>query len=134
MARRKVTDVEKFYILNNRNQSVEEIAEQLDGIGPRTVEKILMQEGEVAEPEEKEKELPKTDPNQNAEDRKQEVANLDLKSGDFLAQKDGATVMTANASEISDANRSAQAIQAKKIFEKNNANCIHRIKKNKKKR
>lgn len=134
MARRKVTDVEKFYILNNRNKSVEEIAEQLDGIGPRTVEKILMQEGEVAEPEEKEKELPKTDPNQNAEDRKQEVANLDLKSGDFLAQKDGATVMTANASEISDANRSAQAIQAKKIFEKNNSNCIHRIKKNKKKR
>ena len=90
---RNLTDVEKFYIENNLNQSDSKIASKMQGVGVKTVSKYK----ESIKTETVEKETDK--------ERIHRLGN-GPETGSFIQTADnGATIMTQQASEVSDAKR-----------------------------
>ena len=156
---RKLTNLEKFYIAGNRNQSAADIAADLPGVGVKTVqahlgtldrevnvrvpqeEKVVQAHEEKSTPDEETvKEINKIE---DPEERKQALAELDIKAGDFMGrprdqfgnvkENSGVVVMTEAASEVSDANKQElRKLQSAKIHAENNRNRIHKIKPGKK--
>jgi len=115
---RELTEVEIFYIENNPDKSNEEIASQIKGVGAKTVEKHR-----ASIPEE----LDKRD--SITETREQRIDRLGngAKSGDFIAKQSGASIMTQQASEVSDARAIVHGTRMNKSeYESKNKDKIHK--------
>jgi hypothetical protein len=155
---RSLSNVEKFFIEGNRDRSAADIAAELPGVGVKTVQKHLQtldREVNVRVPAEEKIVQAKEDNRPDAEqvkelneiddpeERKKAIAELNMKSGDFMGrprdefgnvkENSGVVVMTEAASEISDANKKElRKAQAAKIHAENNRTRIHKIKPGKK--
>jgi hypothetical protein len=115
---RELTEVEKFYIENNPGKSNEEIASQIKGVGTKTVERYR-----DSLPEESDKRDSIT------ETREQRIDRLGNgpKSGDFIAKQSGASIMTQQASEVSDARAIVHGTRMNKSeYESKNKDKIHK--------
>ena len=108
---RQLTDVEKFYIENNLEKSDSELASKMTGVGAKTVSKFRQTIPEK----------PKTD--ESSEERVERLAT-GPKTGDFIAKRSGASIMTQEASEFSDAKRTKS--DTRDIHERKNRNIIYR--------
>jgi len=115
---RELTDVEKFYIENNPQKTDEAIASQISGVGPKTVAKHR-----ASLPPE----LDKRDSVTETQDERIHRLASGPKSGEFIAKQSGASIMTQQASEVSDARAVVHGNQAsEKDFESKNKDKIHR--------
>jgi hypothetical protein len=88
--RGKLSEVEKYYIVNHKDVPLSALAEQLNRTED-AIQKVLDEVKVVTEPE-----VTKTDEPEDL---------FKLRAGDFIAHNREATVMTAVASEIGDENR-----------------------------
>jgi hypothetical protein len=113
---RELTEVEKFYIQNNSAKSDSEIASMMTGIGVKTVAKFR------AEIEESEKAIA----NESDEERTKRLSGME--AGNFFARNSGATIMTKQVSEISDASRKVNVEMDKSKNEQSYRGKIHRPK------
>ena len=119
---RELTEVEKFYIQNNLDKNDSEISNVMKGIGPKTIERYRqsLPENENLEQEDKTEHI-----TESQEERIDRLGNLD--AGDFITKRDGVTIMTQEASEITDARKIVQGKQmSKEEFERTNRDKIHR--------
>tara|TARA_R110002074_G_scaffold390889_1_gene575175 strand:+ start:1718 stop:2086 length:369 start_codon:yes stop_codon:yes gene_type:complete len=115
---RELTEVERFYIENNPEKSSEEIASQIKGVGVKTVEKYR---GSLPE------ELDKRD--SITETREQRIDRLGngAKPGDLIGKQSGASIMTQQASEVSDARAIVHGTRMNKSeYESKNKDKIHK--------
>ena len=115
---RKLTEVEEFYIQNNPEKTDSQIASMMSGVGEKTVSKYRS-------------ELPEKDTGSVTETRKERMERLASgpKSGDLITQRDGSTIMTQSASEVSDARKTVMGNSAtEQQVESKNRNQIHRPK------
>ena len=118
---RELSDVEKFYIENNREKSDSELASMMSGVN---VKKVSEYKSSLPEP----KKSDADDKPESDEERQKRLANIS-NVGDFFAQRDGTTVMTEQASEITDARRIVKgAVMSEKQYEENNRGKIHKPK------
>ena len=113
---RELTEIEKFYIQNNSSKSDSEIASMMAGIGAKTVAKFR------AEIEEAEEAIA----NESDEERAKRLSTV--QAGNFFARNSGATIMTKQVSEISDASRKVNAETDKSKNEQTYRGKIHRPK------
>ena len=108
---RELTDVEKFYIENNLEKSDSELASKMTGIGAKTVSKF------------RETIPDKPESDESSEERVERLAT-GPKTGDFIAKRSGASIMTQEASEVSDAKRTKS--DTRDIHERKNRNIIYK--------
>jgi hypothetical protein len=108
---RQLTDVEKFYIENNLEKSDSELASKMTGVGAKTVSKF------------RETIPDKPESDESSEERAERLAT-GPKTGDFIAKRSGASIMTQEASEVSDAKRKKS--DTRDIHERKNRNIIYR--------
>jgi len=108
---RELTDVEKFYIENNLEKSDSELASKMTGIGAKTVSKF------------RETIPDKPEADESSEERVERLAT-GPKTGDFIAKRSGASIMTQEASEVSDAKRTKS--DTRDIHERKNRNIIYK--------
>ena len=128
---RELTAVEKFYIENNRGDSNSKIAKCMTGIGPATVKKYR---DSLPDERETTPDSSATEENLNKRDCKTETRKerMDRLSGEpaagnFMGKRDGAVVMTQQASEITDARKVIRGVKMSgDEYEKINNNKIHR--------
>lgn len=116
---RELTEVEKFYIENNPEKTSEEIASQMKGVGIRTVEKYR---GALSLPEEDKRDS-------ITETREQRIDRLgnSSKAGEYIAKQSGASIMTQQASEVSDARAIVHGTKmSKSEYESKNKDKIHK--------
>ena len=114
---RKLTEIEKFYIENNSGKSNEEICKDMDGIGPKTVEKHRKSIGQ----EQKRDHITTT--------REKEIEDLAgmPEAGNFISNERGVSIMTQQASEITDARRIVKGnSMSKEEYESSNKDKIHK--------
>lgn len=117
---RELTEVEKFYIENNLHQSNEQIASQMKGVGVKTVEKHRELVVSTEEPDKRDS---------ITETREQRIDRLGNgpKSGEFIAKQNGASIMTQQASEVSDARAIVHGTRMNKSeYESKNKDKIHK--------
>ena len=93
---RELTEIEKFYIQNNHEMSNDEICKNMEGIGPKTIEKYRKSIENVEQ---------KRDHITTAKDKNIEELAAMPEAGNFIAKNKGASIMTQQASEITDARR-----------------------------
>tara|TARA_R100000315_G_scaffold61723_1_gene40887 strand:+ start:1160 stop:1531 length:372 start_codon:yes stop_codon:yes gene_type:complete len=116
---RELTEVEKFYIENNPQQSDEEIASQIKGVGAKTVEKFRAS----ITPAQDDKRDSITETREERIDRLGNGA----KAGDFIAKQSGASIMTQQASEVTDARAIVHGTRMNKAeYESKNKDKIHK--------
>ena len=96
---RNLTEVEKFYIKHNTEKSNSEIAELMAGIGVKSIAKY-----KESLPEKEKSEFKTNVKDETEEERISRLAN-GPKTGKLMSHRDGVTVMTREASEVSDAKR-----------------------------
>jgi len=131
---RELTEVEKFYIENNRLQSNSKIASFMPGIGVSSVQKykdcLPEFSEEIVEPEEDDVENKRDCKTETRGERMERLAQAPS-AGDLMGKRDGVIVMTQQASEVTDARK---IIKGQKMsneqYEKLNRNKIHRPKGN----
>lgn len=125
---RQLTDVEKFYIENNRDKPAGELAKKLEGVGARTVQKYIDALPEPEPVQEKQEasdiKLPK-----DADER----AKLGLRAGQAIVTSrtdkrspKGVTIMTEAASQIADENKKAVEAHSAQQMARKNSTRIHR--------
>lgn len=132
---RELTEVEKFYIENNRSQSNSKIASFMPGIGVSSVKKYkdsLPETSEEAVEQEQDNEVEnKRDCKTETRGERMERLAQSPSAGDLMGKRDGVIVMTQQASEVTDARK---IIKGQKMsneqYEKLNRNKIHRPKGN----
>lgn len=115
---RELTEVEKFYIQNNLEKSDSEIASLMKGVGVKTVSKY----------KEEAKDLEGSNKSETDEQRIERLSDSPG-AGNFFARQSGATVMTKQVSEITDAR---SIVKGKELggqsHEETNRGKIHRPK------
>ena len=115
---RQLTDVEKFYIENNLEKTNEQLASQMSGIGSKTVSKYR---------ESVAKEEDKTDHITETQSERIDRLGKGPKTGEFISKRDGASIMTEQASEVSDARKTVQgASMSASDYEESNRDKIHK--------
>ena len=115
---RELTEIEKFYIENHADKSNEEIASQITGVGPKTVEKHRLSLPENAD---------KRDSVTETREERIDRLGKGPKAGEFIAKQSGASIMTQQASEVSDAKAIVQGSRmTQEDFESKNRDKIHR--------
>lgn len=134
---RKLTEVEKFYVVNNTHLTADEIAKTVKGTGIKAIQEVLdvaiaaqtaagiepLKAGEKGESALKGK----------TEEEVKEIVNSQAdehRSGNLFARREGVVVMTEAAGELADARK----ILANKQSTRDNSDKIHVINKNKKPR
>jgi hypothetical protein len=141
---RKMTEVEKFYILNHPYASADALSKTIKGVGVRAIQEVLELAkavhdagGIVVETKEVEP-LKAGDKGESAlkgktEEEVKEIVQSDAdahRSGNLFARREGVVVMTEAAGELADARRVLAVAQPNK----DNSNKIHVINKNRKSR
>lgn len=125
---RKLTTIEKCYIENNRNLSINEITKEMPGVGPKTIKAYIESLPPViaeVKTDDKGKSILQ---NKTEEEQKAIVNDTDAhRAGNLMARRDGIVIMTEAAAELSDARRKLRVPQDPKLQAKN-ADRIHRIK------
>lgn len=115
---RELTDVEKFYIENNLEKTNEQLASQMSGIGSKTVSKYR---------ESVAKEEDKTDHITETQSERIDRLGKGPKTGEFISKRDGASIMTEQASEVSDARKTVQGTSmSASDYEESNRDKIHK--------
>ena len=116
---RELNDVEKFYIENNREQTDSKLASMMVGVSEKKVSEYKDSLPEKQDSEEK---------SESDEERKKRLSKIS-NVGVFFAQRDGTTVMTEAASEITDARKIVKGNRmSEKQYDDNNRGKIHRPK------
>ena len=118
--KRELTEIEKFYIENNRDKSDNEVSANMNGVGPKTVSKYR----ELISGQKQTEDTDHT--TETTKERADRLGN-GPKSGESISRRDGVAVMTQESSEISDARKIVQGepISSKK-FQEINKDKIHR--------
>jgi len=117
---RELTEVERFYIENNPQKSDEEIASQMKGVGARSIEKYRASVPATEEPDKRDS---------ITETREERIDRLGNgpKSGDLIAKQSGASIMTQQSSEVSDARAIVHGTRMNKSeYESKNKDKIHK--------
>ncbi len=120
---RNLTDVEKFYIENNSEKTDAQIASLMSGVGVKTISKYRSEATPQKEDDKQSDSITET--------RQERVERLATgpKSGELMSQRDGSTIMTQQASEVSDARKIVMgATVTNRQVDNNNRNQIHRPK------
>jgi hypothetical protein len=112
---KSLSEIEKFYIENNREKSASEIASCMPGIGEKTVETYI-------------KSLPAKETEEETEQQRIERLASGPAAGEFIQTRSGSSVMTQSASEVSDAKRASNLKDSNKNYEKSSRNFIHKPK------
>ena len=119
---RALTQAEKYFIKEHREDSASVLSKDMDGIGEKTIQSYI----NSLPPEPM---IPDAKPGQTPEERQAQLAPLGLRVGQLMGRDPdvpGVVVMTEGASELADANKSAVAAHAAKQAKSRNANRIHR--------
>ena len=116
---RELTDVEKFYIENNLEKSNDQLASQMLGIGAKTVAKYR---ASVEKKEEKTEHVTET------QSERVDRLGRGPKTGEFISKREGASIMTEQASEVSDARSVVQGNRrmSQKEYQESNRDKIHK--------
>jgi len=115
---RELTDVEKFYIENNLEKTDEQLASQMSGIGSKTVAKYRGS----ATKEDKRGHITET------QSERTDRLGKGPKAGEFISKRDGASIMTEQASEVSDARKTVKGNHkmSDSEYEETNRDKIHK--------
>ena len=119
---RDFSEAETFYVQNNLDKTDAELASIMPGIGPKTVAKFRQS---LPEPE-----VTELEPEPENETPENRVIRLSQGPtvGKMMAHRDGMTIMTEGASQVSDARQTVRGRKMSKAdFVKTNRTRIHTI-------